>query len=242
MSNVKMYLTKRANGIYYICIKSPDGRTHWKSTKCSKKPDAYHFLQSFEESYNSKPSAVIPTFSEFLKVYEAIQSSVIRKSTMGLYKILTKKFIELNADRPLNMYTSLEFEQSRAKQIANGISVTRMNMYTRCVKTMFNFALKQNIIQVNPLENVKQIKQPKQSPAFFTYNDLVKITALVTNEQLKSFYIVAFFTGMRISELLNLKWSHIDFENNQIKVSNSDDFTTKSGKERIIPVLLKLFC
>ena len=45
---------------------------------------------------------------------------------------------------------------------------------------------------------------------------------------------------MRISELLNLKWSHIDFENNQIKVSNSDDFTTKTGKERVIPIHSKI--
>jgi hypothetical protein len=34
---------------------------------------------------------------------------------MGLYKILAKKFTELNADRPLSGYTSLEFEQSEIK-------------------------------------------------------------------------------------------------------------------------------
>ena len=233
-------VTKRANGIYYICIKSADGSTHWKSTKCRKKPEAQHFLNSFEESVNKPQNAQPPLFSEFLKVYEAVQSSALRASTMGLYKRLAAKFVELNGDRLLSGYTSLEFEQTRAKTIADGISVTRMNMYTRAIKTMFNFALKQNIIQTNPLENVKQIKQRKSVPAFFSYEDLNKITALVNSANVRNLFITAFFTGMRRSELINLRWSNIDFGNNQIKVSNSDDFTTKSGKERVIPIHPKL--
>ncbi len=236
MLTTKFYLTKRANGFYYICIKYADGKTGWKSTKCRKKPEALHFLHSFEESQNDTKSSQMPTFSEFLKVYEAVQSSVVRKSTMHLYKELANKFLQLNSDRPLNAYTSLEFEQSRAKQIVQGSSVTTVNIYTRAVKTMFNFALKQNILQSNPLENVKQIKQPKSAPAYFTYSDLNKITALVTSEHLKALYVTAFFTGMRVSELVNLKWANIDFPNNQIRISNTDDFTTKSGRERAIPI------
>ncbi len=74
---------------------------------------------------------------------------------------------------------------------------------------MFSFALKQNIPQCDPLENVKQIKQPKSAPAYFTYNDLNKITALVTSEPFKASYVTAFFTGMRLNELINLNWSNI---------------------------------
>jgi site-specific recombinase XerD len=107
---------------------------------------------------------------------------------MGLYRRLAAKFVELNGDRLLSGYTSLEFEQSRVKTIADGISVTRMNLYTRAIKTMFHFALKQNIIQNNPLENVKQIKQRKSGPAFFTYEDLNKITALVNSANVKSMF------------------------------------------------------
>jgi hypothetical protein len=142
MLQTKFYLTKRHNGFYYICIKYPDGKTGWKSTKCRKKPEAHHFLSSFEETFHSDKIVQVPTFSEFLKMYEAVQSSVIRKSTIDLYKTLADKFLKLNFDKPLNTYTSLEFEQSRAKEIADGRSITRMNMYTRTVKTFFNFAYK----------------------------------------------------------------------------------------------------
>ena len=240
MLQSKFYLTKRPNGVYYILIKSPGSNNRWKTTKCRKKPDAYRFLKEFEETANSTKNIQIPTFSEFLKTYEAIQSSAIRKSTLGLYKILAGKFIQLNSDRPLNEYTSLEFEQSRAKEIASGISITRMNMYTRAIKTLFNFAFKQNIISRNPLENIKQIKQPKSFPAYFSIADLDKILALVTNPTLREIYICAFYTGMRISEILNLRWVDVDLQSNHIRVCNSEDFTTKTGTERTIPMHSKI--
>ncbi|MHB1686099.1 MAG: tyrosine-type recombinase/integrase [Ignavibacteriaceae bacterium] len=41
---------------------------------------------------------------------------------------------------------------------------------------------------------------------------------------------------MRLGELLNMKWNWIDFQQNIIKVQNSETFTTKSKKERIIPI------
>ncbi|KKQ76911.1 MAG: hypothetical protein US99_C0055G0006 [Candidatus Daviesbacteria bacterium GW2011_GWF2_38_6] len=41
---------------------------------------------------------------------------------------------------------------------------------------------------------------------------------------------------MRLGELLNMKWNWIDFKQNIITVQCSATFTTKSKKERIIPI------
>jgi site-specific recombinase XerD len=117
----------------------------------------------------------MPTFSEFLKLYEAVQSSVIRKSTMHLYTKPASKFLQLNSDKSLDAYTSLEFEQTRAKQIAQGSSVTTMNIYAGTVKTMFNFAYKQSILQSNPLENVKPDASATKEN-HFKENDKVRLT------------------------------------------------------------------
>ena len=46
----------------------------------------------------------------------------------------------------------------------------------------------------------------------------------------------AFNTGMRISEILNLEWIDINFGQNNIQIRNKDSFTTKSKKERVIPI------
>ena len=46
----------------------------------------------------------------------------------------------------------------------------------------------------------------------------------------------AYNTGMRLSEITNLKWSSISFNEGIIKIENSETFTTKSKKSRIIPI------
>ena len=45
---------------------------------------------------------------------------------------------------------------------------------------------------------------------------------------------------MRLNEILNMKWNWLDFTQNIITVKNSDDFKTKSKRERIIPIHQKV--
>jgi len=59
----------------------------------------------------------------------------------------------------------------------------------------------------------------------------------LTKEQvLKDLFTTAFYTGMRQGELVNMQWNWINFENEVIQINCSDDFQTKSKKERIIPI------
>jgi integrase len=41
---------------------------------------------------------------------------------------------------------------------------------------------------------------------------------------------------MRLSEILNLKWENVSLGKKQIAVVNTEEFTTKSGKSRTIPM------
>jgi site-specific recombinase XerD len=41
---------------------------------------------------------------------------------------------------------------------------------------------------------------------------------------------------MRLGELTNMNWSWVDFNENLFTVKNSNNFTSKSRKERIIPI------
>ena|SRR3990172_7971460 len=41
---------------------------------------------------------------------------------------------------------------------------------------------------------------------------------------------------MRRGEIINLKWSDVDFDQRLLHVQNSDTFTTKTGKRRSVPM------
>ena len=47
---------------------------------------------------------------------------------------------------------------------------------------------------------------------------------------------IALNTGMRLSEILALKWEDIDLRNWTIKVRSDEDFTTKGRRNRELPI------
>ncbi len=67
----------------------------------------------------------------------------------------------------------------------------------------------------------------------------IELQTILKNTQedfLKDLFFIAFYTGMRLGEPVNMKWCWIDMKQNQITVKCSEEFTTKSKKERIIPM------
>lgn len=79
-------------------------------------------------------------------------------------------------------------------------------------------------------------KIPESKPVYFTKEELDKLLTAMQEGVLKNAIIFAVYTGCRQAEILNLKWSDMDFKQKQIKISNSDGFTIKTGKERVIPM------
>ena len=53
---------------------------------------------------------------------------------------------------------------------------------------------------------------------------------------LYTFAAIALNTGMRVSEILALTWADIDYDGDVVKVRSDDSFTTKTGRNREIPI------
>ena len=106
----------------------------------------------------------------------------------------------------------------------------------RTLKAAFSKAVVWNYLSENPLKKIKAPKVAKQFPVFISETELKLIIGNTSKQFLKDLFFSAFYTGMRLGELLNMKWDWIDFEQNIIKVKCSESFTTKSKKERIIPI------
>ncbi|MEW5844191.1 MAG: site-specific integrase [Bacteroidota bacterium] len=75
-------------------------------------------------------------------------------------------------------------------------------------------------------------------------DELLIILTNTPYQYLQDIFIVGFYTGLRLGELINMQWSWIDFFQSagggQITVKCTDDFLTKSKKERIIPMSEKV--
>ena len=119
----------------------------------------------------------------------------------------------------------------------NEITAKSINRKISSLKSFYKFHLKTGTIEQSPMGKIISPKISKRLPVFIKEEDtrnLINISGLVTEnwKSLNTYLLVSLFygTGMRLSELINLKESQVDFARRQIKVLG------KGNKERIIPV------
>lgn len=101
------------------------------------------------------------------------------------------------------------------------------------LKSFFKFLTSENIIENNPTLLISNPKLDKKLPNYVTYEELeslLKIPDQTTKLGLRDALImeILYSTGIRVSELVNIKLSDISFSSKQIKIFG------KGSKERYV--------
>jgi len=108
--------------------------------------------------------------------------------------------------------------------------------YYRILKAAFNKAEQWNYLIDNPFNKIKAPRLKKNLPVFINETELNIILDFVSEDYLKNLYLFAFHTGLRAGEIVNLKWCSVSLSERIITLKQSNTYTTKNRKERIIPI------
>ncbi|GHT34247.1 tyrosine recombinase XerC [Bacteroidia bacterium] len=117
-----------------------------------------------------------------------------------------------------------------------GISPRSVNRKISALRSFYRFMLQRGLVATNPAKTIKALKTEKNLPLFFKESELNRVlddTEIDENdfEACRNRLIIDMFyeTGIRLSELVNLKDSDVDLSANTLKVLG------KRNKERIVP-------
>lgn len=110
------------------------------------------------------------------------------------------------------------------------VAKSTINRELACLRHMFSIAIKWGQAQRNPLSEVKPHKVHTQKERIPSLEEVNRLLAC-SNGHTKDIIIMALNTGMRLREILGLKWEDIDLPKGYIKIRH-----TKNGKLRIIPM------
>lgn len=90
-------------------------------------------------------------------------------------------------------------------------------------------------VKANPAKKVRLLKEP---PGRLRYLKPEEVGALLkaSANHLRPIVVTALNTGMRKSEILNLKWKEVDLDNRKITVANA-----KNNEKRVIPINQTLY-
>ena len=123
-----------------------------------------------------------------------------------------------------------------ASLLERGISPRSVNRKISTLKSYFKFLIREGAIIENPMMKVVAPKSKKRLPVFIEEDQIASLLNEVRFEEgfvgqrnkliIELFYV----TGIRLSELINIRTSDVDFNNQLIKVLG------KRNKERLIPL------
>ncbi|MBC8213305.1 MAG: tyrosine-type recombinase/integrase [Candidatus Marinimicrobia bacterium] len=129
--------------------------------------------------------------------------------------------------------TKSDIQLHLQKLSRNKLSAKTVARHLSTLKSFFEFNFRFNIINSNPARSIKAPKIPKTLPHYLREKEaknLMKLPLSNTLDGCKEIVILELFysTGIRISELVNIKLQDIGLESNEIRIFG------KGKKERIV--------
>lgn len=168
----------------------------------------------------------LENYRNYLK-YERAYSD----NTVGAYMNDLNKYEEFLKKDILESDT--EDLERYLKYIKNLESTTVAHKITS-IKSYFNYNIKREIVSVNPADKVSRPKLTKHLPEYLTEEEVGKLLDVEVKSPYdyrnKTILELLYSSGIRISELVNIKTPNYDSEECLIRIMG------KGSKERIVPL------
>ena len=165
-------------------------------------------------------------YLNYLRYERKLSKNTYESYYYNLNKILeyfeNKSLVSLNEDDIRTfLYNSKESSKTKAH-------------YLTVLKSFYDYMLDIDEIKINPCENIKSPKIDKKLPNFLSIEEVDKLLNIKCQNPIdyrnKAMLELLYATGMRITELLDLKLSNVNETDAVVKVMG------KGSKERVIPI------
>jgi integrase/recombinase XerC len=175
-------------------------------------------------------------FIKYLSSEKRFSEHTIKSYTTDLKQFTSFLLSEFQIIDEINEISFQIIRTWIASLLEKGINPRSVNRKISTLKSYFKFLIREGELVENPMMKVVAPKSKKRLPVFIEEDQIASLLNEVQFEEgfvgqrnkliIELFYV----TGIRLSELINIKISDVDFNNQSIKVLG------KRNKERIIPL------
>jgi integrase len=188
----------------------------------------------FEARYGSKGK------SSFVKFVDEVYLPWSKENKRSwkhdeLYAKIIKDFFRGYNFEDISPLLIEKFKRSRRSGLTNRgreRAASTVNREMAQSSKMFSLALKLGFCSENSCRRVDAFKVNNRKERVVTYEEEGRILEALTGKlaRLKTPVIVALNCGLRLGEIFNMEWRHVDFQKGVIEIPRG---STKSGKGRI---------
>lgn len=237
------------NGMFYVVLNYRDEngkrKTPWISTNLpvkGNKKRAENFMmdvrrnfvppnvQRIEEREAMQKGDIL--FTDFLLKWLRVAKSTVKLTTYASYEMMATRIIipyfeTLNIK--LKELTTEDIQEFYSAQLER-VSANTVIHYHAVIHRALKYAVKIKTIQSNPAVNVERPKKEKFIGGFYDKKEINTLFDIIQGHPLEVAIKLAAFYGLRREEIIGLKWTAIDFENNTLTIQHTVTECNLDGK------------
>jgi len=178
-----------------------------------------------------KKDHIIRSFLDSLYIEKGLS-----KNTVSSYKNDISSFLSWLNKKQINyqQVSGQNINEFISNLFNSGLKSSSINRKISSIKHFYLFLSKKKIIKYSPADEIETPKQEKYLPISMSEDEVERLLSSPNSNRIierrdKAMIEILYATGMRISELVNLKLTDVDFNRSVLKVFG------KGSKERLVP-------
>ncbi|HHT9134604.1 MAG TPA: tyrosine-type recombinase/integrase [Candidatus Avalokitesvara rifleensis] len=228
-------------GVY--CKEGKDGKSRWyieyrvggkkvrecvgASKKVAENALAVRKAEILQGRYELKKEIKSPLFEDFAGEYLEYSRANKRsyERDVSIIKALMPHFKKCRLSK-ITPFMVEKYKLARTKEVTRNTINRELDTFGH----IFTMAIKWNKSSRNPVKEVKSYKVENRKERILTLEEIERLLAC-SNGHTRNIIILALNTGMRLREMLNIKWEDVNLIQGHITLRN-----TKNGRTRIVPM------
>ena len=223
----------KRRGRYVLDFYDHQGKRRWVTLpQGTTKKKANEKLREIEDQIAKGvyiPDRRIPTFKRAAKNWLELKKHNVRLSTWEMYDGHLKNHFDAINPIKLNRITTGTVETFISGKQNDEMNITTLRKLIVTFNQVMAYGVRHRYIDYNPVRDAERPKRKRDQADGLDHStirvlspsDINVLLCSVTNRKYKTLFTLAIFSGARQGELLGLKWSDVDWDNNQIHIQRT---------------------
>src|SRR5947208_12024567 len=167
-------------------------------------------------------------FKDFAQTYLEREGPLLKSIRTERNRVLA--WAREYGTRPLGKTTRAEMKTWRRKKMTTCRPAT-INRDLSRLRRMFSLAVEWGLLEESPMKSMKFLRENNARTRYLSLEECQRLIANCIAPHIRALVGVALHSGMRLGEILNLRWYDLDFASGFILVRDS-----KNGESRHVPM------
>lgn len=221
-------IAKRRNR-WVIDFYDNQGKRRWKTlpegTTKKKTKEAMRDIEDQLARGIYLPDKKIPIFSKVAEDWLEYKKPNVRASTLKMYKGHFEHHFQDLYNIKVNRITMAKVEKFIADKQTSGMNLTTLRKLIVTFNQIMKYSVRHKYIDYNPVRDAErpngQGKEEKEHIRILTPTEINAFLNAEEDPEYQTLFMLAIFSGARQGELFGLKWTDIDWFNNQVHIQRT---------------------